>query len=220
MQTLSSKQNMVLQILKDYIESFQKAPSISELQSILIEKGMHAKSKRSVVQYLESLESKGFITRNSEDRGIQVLGIHHSESFVDLPIYGEANAGAAQVFAEENIQGFLKVSKKLLKSTQNIFALKIAGDSMNQCQIEHKYIEDGDFVVVDKAAHLLKNNDIILAIVDGCATVKKFTQTMWGEIILMPESANPSHQPIYIHESDSFFMNGRVINVLKNTKNL
>jgi repressor LexA len=220
MQTLTQKQDSVLKVVKSFIQNQGHAPSLSELQKSLLANGMNAKSKRSVVQYLEALESKGYISRSSEERGIKIYGMQESENFMDLPIYGEANAGAALVFAEENIQGFIKVSKKLLKSTQNIFALKISGDSMNQCQLDNKYIEDGDFVVVDKTAQGARNNDIILAIVDGCATIKKFTQTLFGEIILMPHSSNPHHQPIYIHESDSFFINGRVINVLKNTKNL
>ena len=109
MQTLTQKQDNVLKALKKFIQNQGHAPSLSELQKSLLEQGMNAKSKRSVVQYLEALESKGYLSRSSEERGIKIYGMQESENFMGLPIYGEANAGAALVFAEENIQGFLKI---------------------------------------------------------------------------------------------------------------
>jgi len=220
MQILTQKQEKVLQILKTCIGSTKKAPSLSELQERLRESGMNAKSKRSVVQYLEALEQKGIITRSSEERGIKIVGPKNTEDFIDIPLMGTANAGAALVFAEENIRGFLKISKKLLRSIQNVFALEISGDSMNRAKIENKFIEDGDYVVIDRTVADPRNNDIVLAIVDGCATIKRLKKSMFGEVVLAPDSANPVHQPIYIHESDSFHLNGKVINVLKNPKNI
>lgn len=220
MEILSSKQEKVYQILKNFIEKEGLSPTLSELQQALLSSGMSAKSKRGVVQYLESLEKKGYILRSSEERGINLVQNKKSEELLDLPIYGTANAGAALAFAEDNIQGFIKISKKLLRSVQNIFALQIAGDSMNRCVIEQKHIENGDYVVIDKSAQNFTNNDVVLAIVEGCATVKKLKKTLLGEIVLIPESYNPNHQPIYIHESDSFFLNGKVINVLKSPNNL
>ena len=220
MEILTYKQEKVLQILKDFIHRSLSPPTLSELQEAILSAGMNAKSKRSVVQFLESLEKKGYITRSSHERGIHIVSAQESENFIDIPIMGTANAGAALVFAEENIQGFIKTSKKLLKSVQNVFALQISGDSMNKCNVDRKYIEDGDYVVVDKSIQSFSNNDIVLAIVEGCATIKKFKKTMLGEIMLLPDSSNPVHQAIYIHESDSFFLNGRVINILKNPKNI
>ena len=220
MQILTKKQETVLQVVKTHLEENGCAPTLSELQSELLTYGMGVKSKRGVVQYLEALEKKGYIMRTSEDRGIKLVENIESENFVDIPLVGTANAGAAVAFAEENVQGYLKASKKLLRTTQNIFALEISGDSMNKCIVDGKYIEDGDFVVIDKNATNVQNNEIILAIVDGCATIKRFKRTLMGEVVLLPDSSNPIHQPIYIHESDSFFINGKVINVLKAAKNI
>lgn len=220
MEILTDKQEKVLTLLKEHLEHFKRSPSLSELQGILKDHGLPMKSKRSVVQYLEALRKRGYITRSSDDRGITLVTPMESDAFIDIPIMGTANAGKALVFAEENIRGFIKASKKLLKSTQNIFALQISGDSMNKSTIDHKFIEDGDYVVIDKNAKEVQNNEIILAIVEGCATIKRLKKTMFGELILIPDSTNPVHQPIYIHESDSFFINGKVINVLKAAKNL
>ncbi len=220
MEIITKNQEKVLQILKNFIQKHNYSPTLGELQNLLIERSINAKSKRSVVQYLESLEQKGYISRSSEERSIKLTNAQNTESCIDIPIIGTTNAGSPSVFAEENVRGFLKISKKLLRSIQNIFALEVEGDSMNKARIDGKYIEDGDYVVVDKSIQSPLNNDIVLAIVDGCATIKRFKQTTFGEIILLPDSMNPIHRPIYIDASDSFFINGKVINVLKAAKNL
>jgi SOS regulatory protein LexA len=221
MHLLTTKQEQVLNLIKDFWQKENKSPSLSELQNLLIKEGLKAKSKRSVVQYLDSLEKKGLITRNNPNRSVFLVeNLKKFNDLVKIPLYGEANAGNPLVFAEDNIQGFLKVSKKLLRKIENLFALKISGDSMNKCQIDKKFIEDGDYVIVDKNNNNFFNNDIVLAIVEGCATIKKLKKTLLGEIVLLPESNNPKHQPIYIHNTDSFFLNGKVVNILKSPKNL
>jgi SOS regulatory protein LexA len=220
MKPLTKNQQVTLHILEEYFHNNGHAPSLSELTLLLQESGIAIKTRRSAVQYLESLEQKGYIQRDSSDRGITLLSHASSENFLDIPLYGTANAGSPLAFAEDNIQGFLKISKKLLKSVQNVFALQVSGDSMNKCSLDNKKIEDGDFVVIDRTISEYKNNDIVLAIVDGCATIKKFKKTLFNEIILFPESFNSIHQPIYIHEEDSFFLNGKVISLLKSAKNL
>jgi len=217
---LTSKQQKAFDIIQNLIKDKQSSPSLSELQTAFLEKGMKAKSKRSIVQYLNVLEEKGYLIRSSEERSIRLIDHQKISDLINIPILGLANAGHPLVFAEENISGFLKISKKILKNLQNIFALEIKGDSMNKAQIEQKHLEDGDYVVIDKSATNFINNDIILAIVDGCATIKKIKKTLLGEVVLCPDSYNPVHQPIYIHASESFFINGKVVNVLKNPKNI
>ncbi|PCI25403.1 repressor LexA [Candidatus Peregrinibacteria bacterium] len=219
MNSLTKKQQLVLHVIEAY-QSRGDSPSLSELQTELKKKGLELKSRRSVAQYLEALEKKGLIKKSSEERSIQLVKTQSSEDFFSVPLYGAANAGAALVFAEDNIKGFLKISKKLLKTVENVFALEIAGDSMNDCKIDNDYIEDGDYVVINKSVQDYRNNDVILAIIDGCATVKKLKKSLFGEVVLTPQSSNPVHQPIYIHESDSFFFNGRVVQVLKSPKNI
>ena len=220
MQLLTEKQNLVLSIIKNYISSNDQAPTLHELQELLNENKLPLKTRRSVVQYLEALEKKGYILRSTEARGIKIIVKQETDNFIDIPIMGTANAGTALCFADEQTEGFLKSSKKLLSSHNNVFALKISGDSMNQCKVDNKFIEDSDYVVIDKNTSHFNNNDIVLAIIDGCATVKKLKKTMFGEIVLIPESNNPIHKPIYIHENDNFSINGKIISVFKSAKNI
>ncbi len=220
MQLLTKNQQLVLDILKEFIKSNNKSPTLSELQTELIANGISAKSKRSVVQYLESLEVKNYIFRNSADRWIRIINQWHSKNLVSIPVFGTTSAWSALAFTEDNINWFIKLSKKLLKSVDNIFALQVSWDSMNKCQINGNFIENGDYVVIDRNTTNILNNDVVLAVIEWCATIKRLKKSNQSEIILMPESMNPVHQPIYIHESDTLFINGKVISVLKNGNNL
>ena len=131
-----------------------------------------------------------------------------------MPVLGSANAGIASVFAEENIEGHLKVSRNLLNRRDGIFALRVEGDSMNQAKIENKKIEEGDFVLIDSEQKNPSNNDYVLSVIDGCANIKKFIKDKLG-IRLESESNNPIHKPIYISSEDDYMVNGKIIAVIK-----
>ncbi|HPO05538.1 MAG TPA: transcriptional repressor LexA [Candidatus Gracilibacteria bacterium] len=220
MTILTPKQALVLQIIQQFWQNKNHSPSLGELQKLFQKNGLPAKSKRSVVQYLEVLEKKGYLSRGNTERSINIISPQTSENFADLAILGTANAGSPVNFAEENICGYLKVSQEITRRKQNVFALEVRGDSMNKCQVEGKYIEDGDYVVIEHNPSQITNNDVVLAVIDQCATIKKIKTNLLGDIVLTPVSNNPMHQPIYLHQNDLFFINGKVINVLKSTKNL
>jgi SOS-response transcriptional repressor LexA len=137
--------------------------------------------------------------------------------FIDVPILGMANAGSPTLIAEENIEGYLKISKRLYNS-QRVFAIRISGDSMNQSRINGKSIEDGDYVIVNQEGQNYKNNDRVLVVLDGLATVKTYRQVEDHIIGLFPESNNQTHRPIYLTPADDFIINGKIIDVLKNVE--
>lgn len=68
-----------------------------------------------------------------------------------IPIIGTANCGHVTILAEENFEGFLKVSSKLMNrnNPSGLFAIKVDGYSMNGASIHGKQIDDGDFVIID-----------------------------------------------------------------------
>ncbi len=215
MKQITPKQAIVLEVLKGFIREKGVAPTLNELQQMLLVRGLGVSNKRGVTQFLESLERRGFITRTSEKRGIQLKEDDRSE-FVTIPVLGYANAGRPLVFAEESRLGYLKASPRLAKGGQSLFALVIKGDSMNQCAVEGKNIEDGDFVVVDGRKKDPHDADVIVAVVDNCATVKTLRRISANEIALAPDSSNPEHHPIYVHPDDNFQVAGTVVNVFKN----
>lgn len=209
---LTPKQKIVLQAIKQYLMEKGQSPTVRELRQETTKLGLSLKSLRSFFIYLNALEEKGYIQRTAGERGISLKGITRN-NFVDVPVLGMANAGTALMFADEYVEGFLKVSKRIVRDL-DVFAVQISGTSMNLATVGGKNIEDGDFILVDKNAECA-NGDKVLVIIDGLATVKTFRTVDGRNIALTPESSDPQHKPIFLTEEDNFVINGKVIDVLK-----
>jgi len=212
MQTLTPKQKIVLQAIKKFFSENGKMPTIRELKDENAKLGLKFKSLRSVFLYLNVLEEKGFIKRTSKSKGIELKN-YAKKSFVDVPVLGMANAGSPTFFAEQNIEGYLKVSKALLRNKE-VFAVRVFGDSMNLSKINGKKIKEDDLILVDHKVKDFKNGDRVLTVIDGLATVKLFKRITQKMIGLFPESTNKRHQPIYLTPADDFIINGKVIDIL------
>lgn len=137
--------------------------------------------------------------------------------FYSIPIVGAANCGPATVFADERIEGYLKVSTKLLpKKNSSLFALVADGPSMNRAVIhDGDTIEDGDFVVVDSEYKSPKNGDVVVAVIDGMATIKRYKEDRKNDRIILEAESTENYLPIFLHESDDFSVSGKVIGVIK-----
>jgi repressor LexA len=181
-------------------------------------------SPQKVKHHLQQLEKRGFIRvdkthslieRVSEGGGIK--GILKNARLLSIPILGSANAGPAMVFANSNIEGYLRVSSNLLdhRTTHRLFALKVDGPSMNMAVINNKRIEDGDYVIIDSEDREAVNNDVVLSVIEGMANIKKYyIDKENNQILLMSESTH-DFPAIHIHENDDFAINGKVIGVIK-----
>lgn len=209
---LTPKQKIVLQAIKQYLMEKGQSPTVRELRQETTKLGLDLKSLRSFFIYLNALETKGYIQRTTGERGITLKGITHN-NFIDVPVLGMANAGAALMFADEYVEGYLKVSKRIVRDL-DVFAVQVSGTSMNLATVGGKNIEDGDFILVDKNAECV-NGDKVLVIIDGMATVKTYRTVDGANIALTPESSDPHHKPIFLTEEDNFVINGKVIDVLK-----
>lgn len=215
---LTEKQEKVLRVIRDYYLDNGIAPSLGELQSML-----EISTKRGVVSHLEALEKKGYIIRTSEPRGITILGEIEDyeqeeepnyEYLVGIPILGYANAGTPLVSAQEENLGVLKLEPSLLNKKENLFGLIVKGDSMNMCNVDGKLLSNGSYLVVQKDSDF-EDGDVVVAIIDGGATVKKI-QRNEDMVILYPKSNNPIHKPIYLDVNSDLLINGKVIKVLDN----
>jgi repressor LexA len=185
-----------------------------------IGKEIGQKMPQKVKHHLQQLEKKGFININTKNKEIRKKGIKtvKSSPFFSIPIIGTANCGPATIFANENIEGYLKISKNILNKCKNIFAVKAQGLSMNKTSINGQSIEDGDYLIIDSEYRSPRSGDIVLSIIDDMANIKKY---IWddnnNQIVLVSESTRDI-PPIYIHEDDSFMINGKVIQVIKKPK--
>jgi repressor LexA len=174
-----------------------------------------------ISHHLMQLEKKGFIVIDRSNGIIKNVNSDDTReySFINVPIVGSANCGPAQLLAEENLEGHLKISRSMAPSG-NIFAIRAQGDSMNKARINGKSIDDGDFVIVDKDRMAPHHGDYVLSIVDDAANIKRFHHDhSTGQLALISESTY-KYPPIYIHEddTDSFMINGTVVDVIKQPK--
>lgn len=214
MRILTPKQKIVLQAIKQFFSENGTMPTVREIQAVSNKLGLKLKSLRSFFIYLNELEEKGYIERTSEDRGIKLKGIT-TDGFLDVPVFGMASAGAATMFADQYIEGFLKVSKRIVRDSRNVFAVQVSGTSMNKARVNGKTIQSGDFILVDSTWKHYNNGDRVLVVINGMATVKTYRTVDGKNIVLLPESSDKKHKPIFLTEEDDFVINGKVIDVLK-----
>lgn len=176
-----------------------------------------------VKHHLEKLEERGLVTIDRKKGKIKKVkpGSKTSKgpSLINIPIYGGADCGPATLLAEENLEGYLRVSPSILRDKGgSLFALKVSGSSMNQANVKGEPIREGDYVVVDSGVKSPDSGDYVVSVIDGYANIKKF---LWerenNRIILLSESTE-DYPPIYIHAEDAFLVNGKVVQVIKKPK--
>jgi len=205
---LTEKQQYVLDIITKYIWENAKSPTIEELTILL-----NQKSKRWVVQYLEALEKKWFLTRGRWYRSINLWNSIGFQTTMNIPILWYANAWTPLVDAVEAGYWVLPISKKIISwDEKNYFILKVEGTSMNNFEVKWKLIENGSYVLIKKDETSLNSSDAFLFLVNGSATLKKYKRD--GELIyLLPDSNDTYHKPIILSEDDNIMVNWKIVDV-------
>ena len=163
---------------------------------------------KSIMQVVEALEKKELITRDEQKR----IYIVENENYADaqnifsIPLHGLASCGEALAYADDVAEDFLQISKSLFYKAQpeKLFAVKALGDSMNK-----DGIADGDYVIFEKTDGSSDyEGKVVVAVINGMATIKRYKNVGGGVIGLFPHSTNESHHPIFISESDVAFVAG------------
>lgn len=105
----------------------------------------------------------------------------------------------------------------LPRNKSNLYALIADGDSMNMAKVGEtgKTIESGDFVLVDSEVKNYKNGDIVVGVIDGMATIKRFREDKTHKRIVLEADSNGKYLPIFIHEGDDFQLSGKVVGIIK-----
>ena len=170
--------------------------------------------------HLQQLEKDGLIQMNLEEGIIKLVKRGYAKAskspIYSLPIVGSANCGPATIFAEQNVEQYLKVSSSLLpRNKKGLYALIADGDSMNKADVEGKTIESGDFVLVDSGYVSYKTGDIVVAVIDGLATIKKLRKDKAHSRIVLEAVSTKKYLPIYVHEEDDFQLSGKVAGIIK-----
>lgn len=179
-------------------------------------------SPQKIKHHLLQLEKNGLLQM---DRLAKVMvktrpGALQRNSLLAIPIIGTANCGPATAYADQEAQGYLRVSGKLLSKKKGIFAIKASGHSMNKANINGESVEDGDYVLVDPTCTVIKNGDYVLSIIDGMANIKRYFRDTDNQRIILLSESSASYSPIFIHrdDMDNYLVNGKVIQVIKKPK--
>lgn len=186
--TLSKKQQEILDFIKARILEKGYPPAVREICE-----AVHLKSTSSVHSHLETLEKNGYIRRDpTKPRAIEICDDNFQmlrTETASLPIVGQVAAGEP-ILAEQNIESYFPVPAEYVPQGQS-FVLKVHGSSMINIGIM-----DGDFIFVN-SCNTAANGDIVVALVDDSATVKRFYKEE-GHIRLQPE--NDDMDPIIVND--------------------
>ena len=161
----STKQMEILEYIKREILEKGYPPTVREICE-----EVNLKSTSSVHSHLESLEKYGYIRRDpTKPRAIEIC----DDSFqmvrtemVSVPVVGRVAAGEP-ILADQNIESYFPIPAENIPSGTS-FALKVHGDSMINAGIF-----DGDLIFVSEC-NTASNGEIVVALVDDSATVKRF----------------------------------------------
>ena len=212
-----------MHIIQKKILRFLQETKISNIGFSQLGRFIDEPHPQKMKHHLEQLEEKGFILRDKKSGLTKVIRPIHIENskLINLPILGSASCGPADLVAEENIEGYLKMSSSILekKKSNDFFIIKASGDSLNKAKkIKGGTIENGDYVVIDGKNRNPKNGDYVLSIIDDNANLKRFYKK-GKQVVLISESSSDIPQ-IYIHPKDfpKYMINGKVIQDIKKQK--
>jgi len=208
---LTDRQEDILTFIKQFTLETGYPPTLRE-----IGKHFQISSTFGVKRHLEALVKKGFINIESNaSRGISLIkknsddfidrSLRDDDAFIKIPVIGRVAAGIP-INAVENLEGSLVVDPSFLKKAEDAFALRVKGDSMINAGIN-----DRDLVIVSPREQA-KNGDIVVAMLNDEATVKKF-EFINNKIRLIAE--NNAYLPIEVKSEDDFKLIGKVKGIVR-----
>lgn len=203
---LSPRQRDVLDFIRSALNQRGYPPTYREIGDAL-----GISSTNGVADHVKALVRKGFLEKSGGGaaRGLKLTTKARPPQrgdTVSVPVIGQVAAGIP-ILAEENYEKSLHFDRSMLPGgAAAIYALRVRGDSMME-----EGILDGDVVVV-KQQSTARNGDIVVALVDGEATVKFFFHE-GSRIRLQP--AHPTMAPIYVDPSQTSALQGIVVGVYR-----
>jgi repressor LexA len=187
---LTPRQRKIMEYIVAKIQKKGYPPSVREIGAAV---GLSSSS--TVHAHLSKLEQLGYLRRDpTKPRAIEVLvgGMaeklsDYYQELINIPVVGTVTAGTP-ILATQNIEEYFPLPRNFTRC-EDVFMLKVKGDSMINAGIF-----EGDLVVVSKEAAALTNGEIVVAMLEDEATVKRFYKEQ-NQVRLQPE--NEKYEPIY-----------------------
>lgn len=198
MQNLTSRQEQVLNLIKQYAEETGYPPTRAEIARLL-----GYKSANAAEEHIKALARKGAIEIiPGASRGIKL-----PETQTGIPIIGRVAAGNP-ILAQEHIEDYCNIPHQFFNPSADYF-LRVKGMSMKDIGIL-----DGDLLAVH-ATNQARNGQIVVARIDDEVTVKRFKKTNQNSVVeLYPE--NPEFDVITVDlRKQEFSIEGLSVGVIR-----
>ena len=196
---LTKKQDRIFEFIRKHVQDTGYPPTVREI-------GTNFRiSEKGAYDHLNAIEKKGYIRRMpKKPRAIEILEFVPQklpQTAVEVPIVGRVAAGEP-ILASENVEGTLPVPREVVKE-DTCFALRVNGKSMIEAGIF-----EGDLVIV-RSQNYADTGDIVVALLDEEATVKRFFRD-GNRIRLQPENSVMS--PIIVDDAQIL---GKVVGLFR-----
>lgn len=200
MEPLTERQQQVLDFITTYLDTHGCPPTLRE-----ISEHIQAKGTVTAIRHLDALESKGYIQRREgSSRSIVVAG--RGAGTISVAIIGRVRAGLPTLAVEE-IEGYCSVDKSWVPD-KGCFFLRVVGDSMIG-----DHILEGDLALI-RPQVTADNKDIVVALIDDEATLKRYVYDEKLERILL-QPANDAYPTIVIAPEDVTII-GKLLKTVRN----
>lgn len=192
---ITKRQQQIYDFIRSYQQEKGYPPSVREMAAAV---GLSSPS--TVHAHLSALEDHGLIKRDkTKPRALEVFNEDGSATklaevkeapdrgTVSLPLIGRVAAGLP-ILAEQNVEDTFTLPTEIVTDSSS-FVLEVHGNSMINAGIYN-----GDYIIVREQTSAM-NGEIVVAMIDGEATVKTFYKEQ-GRVRLQPE--NDAMEPIYV----------------------
>lgn len=205
MKGLTKRQEDVLKFIADYLANYEYPPSYQEIAD-----KFGIVSKHGVVRHLEALVRKGFIEKTGTTaRSLRIIDKRYQppSEIANLPLIGRVSAGYP-ILAEENIDDYIAVPRRLIKTEGRYFTLRVQGESMMNAGIM-----DGDLVIV-MSSSTADPGQIVVALIGDEVTVKRLIVRGREKFLKAENSAYPD-----IHPQSEWHIQGKVVGLIREMLN-
>lgn len=201
MKDLTDRQQQILGFIEEFQDREGMAPTVTEISDFF---GIKSSS---AFAHLKALERKKQLSRSSKARSINTFSKNQRSvrlfgGSLIIPLLGRVNAGLPGE-AVENIEQELVLDNSIVnaKNPENLFALKIQGESMRDIGMF-----ENDIIIVERSVPI-KNGDIVVALVNNEVTVKTFFKR---DSVIELHPANKDYQ-VQVYPANLVDIQGKVL---------
>ena len=203
MKGLTHRQEEILEFISNFISESGYPPSLQEIAD-----AFGIASKHGVVRHLDALAKKGYIEKTGTSaRSLRILDerFQATTNMLNLPLVGQVSAGYP-ILAEENIEDYVPVPRRLIKTEGRYFVLRVQGESMINAGIL-----DGDLVIV-RSTNQPEPGNIVVALLGDEVTIKRLVLSGNSQYL---KAENPDFADII--PDDEWSIQGKVVGLIRDT---